>query len=107
VVKREGLKIFFTDKLAQLGLNDREASEFIEYWVSRMVTHPYYLVYFLPETEIEEIAPWHMTPAPDTLIRVMMDYLPLDKPLQIAPEALSKPQKRQGFTAVEWGGLQR
>ena len=40
---------------------------------------------------------------PDTLIRVVMDYKPLDKKITVKEQVLEK-KERHGFTVVEWGG---
>jgi hypothetical protein len=107
VVKRENIREFFETKLSQLGLNGIEAKEFMDYWMPRMKAHPYYLITFLKEEDINEMAPLHIIPPPTTLIRVMMDHTALDAPLQVPPNDLPPAKERKGFTAVEWGGLQR
>ena len=44
-----------------------------------------------------------INPKPDTLIRVMMDYKPLDDYIEVKEQVLN-PVIRSGFTVVEWGG---
>lgn len=36
-----------------------------------------------------------------------MDYRPLDAPIDVVPQELGPPPRREGFTLVEWGGLRR
>ena len=47
--------------------------------------------------------PIEINPKPDTLIRVMMTYKGLNKPINIKEQILERIE-RNGFTAVEWGG---
>jgi hypothetical protein len=42
-------------------------------------------------------------PKPDTLIRVFMEYKPLDEYKEVKEQELVKVQ-RKGYTVVEWGG---
>lgn len=46
-----------------------------------------------------------ITPKPDSMLRVMMLYKPLDKPIKIGEQKL-KPFERKGFTVIEWGGTE-
>jgi hypothetical protein len=44
--------------------------------------------------------PLDITPKPDTLIRVMMDWKAIDEPIDIPEQQLDTPE-RNGFTVVE------
>ena len=47
--------------------------------------------------------PLNITPTPDTVIRVMMDWKVIDKLVEIPEQQLTTPE-RNGFTVVErWG----
>ena len=93
---------FLENALAQLGLTEREANEFIIYWLPQMEGNPYNLITFQTDayTDAAQLA---ISPAPDTLIRVFMVWQGLDAPANIAPQTLTAPNRR-GFTVVEWGG---
>ena len=95
---------FLEDALAQLGLTDQEANEFLIYWLPRMEGSAYNLIAF-QSAAYTETAQLHIQPAPDTLLRVFMAWKPLDKAVDIAPQTLSAPA-RTGFTVVEWGGAE-
>ena len=103
-VKGEDSAAFLEDTLSKLGLSRREANEFIVYWLAHMERNPYNLVSFQSEVYTEN-APLHVTPAPDTLIRVFMAFKPLNEPVEIKEQELVSPE-RIGFTVVEWGGTQ-
>jgi len=103
IVKGEDSAAFLEEKLAVLGLNDREAEEFIVYWLPKLEANRYNYIRFADQQEIEENMPLKITPKPDTEIRVLMLYKGLDQPKEIKEQKLI-PQTRTGFTVVEWGG---
>jgi len=95
---------FLEEKLSFLGLNRREANEFIMYWLPRMEDNPYNLIHFAGK-EYEQLAKLKITPQPETIIRVMMFTQPLQHFIEFPTQDLGKLQKtRSGFTVVEWGG---
>lgn len=97
---------FLREKLTALGLNEKERADFIEFWLPRMQGAPYYFVTFLGNAAMDAIAPMQVTPKPDTVIRVLMDFSPLEKPIPVEGFKIQTPE-RTGFTVVEWGGVLR
>lgn len=93
---------FLEEILPQLGLNRREANEFIVYWLPQLEKHPYNLISFQQEN-YSEGARLTVSPEPDTVIRVFMAFQPLDEKVEIPPQNFVQPE-RAGFTLVEWGG---
>jgi hypothetical protein len=67
-----------------------------------MQENKYNLITFAGK-DYEDIAPLKITPTPDSILRVMMIFKSLDKPVNIEEQEL-KPFERKGFTVVEWGG---
>ena len=94
---------FLEEKLRILGLTDREANEFIIYWLPRMEHNKYNYIYFETKKEIDKEMPLMVSPTPNSVIRVMMDTKPLDKKISLKEQKLTSPI-RTGFTVVEWGG---
>ena len=94
---------FLEEKLAILGLNEREANEFIIYWLPKLEVNKYNLIRFETMEEIEEYMPLNVEPKPDSLIRVMMDFKGLNRPIEIEEQKLEA-VVREGYTVVEWGG---
>ena len=95
---------FLEEKLAYLGLSDREAGDFITYWLPRMQDNPYNLIAFQGRA-YTDAARLTVTPAPDTMIRVFMAWKPLEEPVELPEQELPHPERR-GFTVVEWGGAE-
>ena len=106
VVKRSEVKSLLIDKLSQYNLNAREISDFLEFWLPRMQAKPYYFITFLGTAEMDRLAPLSISPKPDTIIRVLMDFTPLDAPRPAIGYEISAPT-RNGFTIIEWGGVLR
>ena len=95
---------FLENTLAKLGLTEREANEFIIYWLPRMEGNAYNLITFQTDAYTDH-APLTVTPAPDSMLRVFMAWKPLDAPMDIEPQELTGFDRR-GFAVVEWGGTE-
>ena len=94
---------FLEEKLAILGLTEREAEEFIIYWLPKLESNKYNYIRFESMEEINEYMPLEFSVKPDTLIRVLMQFKGLDEPIQVEEQKLETTE-RNGFVAVEWGG---
>lgn len=105
VVSREDLIPFLEEKLAILGLNARESNEFVIYWLPRLQKNKYSLIRFATKEEIDKEMPLNITPEPETLIRVFMEFKGLDEKITINEQELNKVE-RNGYTVVEWGGTE-
>ena len=103
-VKGEDTAAFLETTLKKLGLNRREANEFIVYWLPLMEQNPYNIISF--QTDIyTDAALLTVNPTPDTLIRVFMAWKATDSIVEIPKQEISTPV-RTGFTVVEWGGTE-
>ena len=103
VVAQKDLKKFFDDKLAYLGLNAKEITDFEEYWLSVLTEKPYYFIHFVDQKLLDEYAPLNISPKPDSVLRVFFDYEGMDASKQL-PEQKLTTWTRSGFSVVEWGG---
>ena len=93
---------FLEEKLKILGLNDKEMTDFITYWLPTLLANKLSLCTFQNETFFEHIK-LNVTPKPDTLIRIFLSIKKLDSPIEIKEQKLEHVE-RKGFTVVEWGG---
>ena len=97
------------DMLGLLGLTDREAAEFITFWVPRIEQHERSLLTFAADQH-SQVARYTFTDpgsgasiVPDVFVRVYL--LVGEVPDQEVPEqTLASAPPRTGLTAVEWGG---
>lgn len=103
-VKGEDTAVFLEKALEKLGLNRREANEFIVFWLPMMEQNPYNIISF--QTDVyTDAAKLNVQPTPDTLIRVFMAWQAAEEYVQIPQQELTAPE-RTGFTVVEWGGTE-
>lgn len=105
VVSKENVANFLEEKLAILGLNYKESEEFIIYWLPKLEQKDYVYIRFQTMNEIESNMPLLVTPSPDTLIRIMMEWKSLDNSIDVKEQVLT-PVTRNGYTVVEWGGTE-
>lgn len=90
--------------LADLGLNNQESADFLEFWLSKMPTTPYVRLTWFGTNQMNKLAPLAVEPKPDTMIRVFLDFEGLNELINIPAQKLSHIE-RHGFTLIEWGGL--
>lgn len=109
IVEKNNLQKFMDQKLKEIGLTEKESNDMTSYWVPKMKEKnaPYYRISFLITSQMNEFIPMNVNPLPDSVLRVFLDY----KALGTKPTVGPKPQQfnkfiRNGFTLVEWGGLQ-
>ena len=95
---------FLEAVLSRLGLTDKEADEFIIYWLPRMEGNSYNLISFQGESYTDSAA-LAIDPMPDSVLRVFMAWRGLNAPVEVEPQELPG-FERTGFTVVEWGGAE-
>ena len=106
VIKGSESAKFLEEKLAILGLNEREANEFIIYWLPRLENNPYNFIKFASIEKQNDYMPLNIEPKPDMVIRIMMAFKGLKEPINVKEQVLKKVSPRSGFVAVEWGGTE-
>ena len=96
---------FLEEKLNRIGLNARERNEFIMYWLPILEKNEKNLVYFELTDSRENYNKLLIEPKPDSLLRIAIHIKKVDKKQKIKEQQLPT-FKRNGFTAIEWGGVQ-
>jgi len=104
VIKYEELNNWFENQLPILGLNEKETSQFIEYWMERLPKANYYEIKLFEDKFLKENMDLLITPTPDTLIRLEFNFKALEDKITL-PEPTIKTPERNGFVVVEWGGI--
>lgn len=104
VVAQKDLISTIKQHLSLQGLNQQETADFLEFWQPKLPTTPYVRLTWLTTNEMNTLAPLNISPKPNTIIRVFLDFAGLEKPVNLVPQKLSA-LPRKGFTLIEWGGL--
>jgi len=87
--------------LGPYGFNEKETSEFIEYWASHLVGDVDFVFYPQETDTVDSVMPLSVSPEPDHVMRIWF----YTEPLITAPEPVTSPERiiREGFYVVEWG----
>ena len=102
VVKAENAQEFLEEKLKMFGLNDKEACDFITFWLPVLIKNKLSLCSFQTQKFFDSIV-YDITPKPKTVLRVFLSIKKLNEEIKIEEQEI-KEVKREGFTIVEWGG---
>lgn len=103
-VAGEDAAAFLEEKLDTLGLSNREANEMIMYWLPILEKNAYSLAYFELTQSREAYNRLQISPMPDSLLRIALHIKAADGPAAIREQRLPR-WEREGFAAVEWGGV--
>lgn len=105
MVKGDSVTAFLERNLSQMGLNDREMTDFITYWAPRMAGNDQQFVQFIFDDECNRFADLSISPAPAQIFRVYMIWAPVPEHVVMHPEPqVVKTVNRDQFYAIEWGG---
>ncbi len=104
VVAQSNLEEWFKEYLPKLGLNQKEKEQFMEYWLDRLQGRNYYEMKLLSSSFLAEHAKLTINPSPDTLIRIIFHFTPMDEYKALDAPAIETPE-RKGFVVLEWGGI--
>ncbi len=104
IVKKDNLPEWFDIKLKEMGMNTKEINDFKEYWLEHLNDSKYYEIKLFSNDFLEKNLSLNINPKPDSILRLIFYFKPLDKPIQIEEPQIT-PFERKGFTVVEWGGL--
>jgi hypothetical protein len=102
IVSDEEAEKFLEEKLDILGLNEKEKTDFITFWLPVLLRNKLSLCKFENKKFFDNFE-LDVTPKPDSLIRVFLTIKKIDAPVNIIEQKL-KSVERKGFTVIEWGG---
>ncbi len=102
-IKGSDTAAFLEEQLAYMRLTDKEACDFISFWLPQMEGNPYNVISFQFDN-YEAYEGLQISPEPDSIQKVIMAWKPSDKFVTIK-EQIAPGFERYGFTAVEWGGV--
>ncbi len=110
IVKRAELSQFMEKKLDEVSFTPKEKEDMLSYWVPEMLrkSGEYYRISFLQTAQLNSMIPMKISPQPDHLFRIFLDWdvYAQNPHITLEPQKLGKVE-RNGFTVVEWGGLKK
>lgn len=106
VVPTEDALNLMEEHLETMGFNEKEISDFVEFWEPHMPAETYTRFSWIGTIGMENLAKLTIEPEPDTLIRAFVDFEGLKEMVEIEPQTIPS-YERNGFVATEWGGLLR
>ena len=102
MVNEENAEKFLEEKLDILGLNEKEKTDFITYWLPVLLRNKLSLCSFQTQRFFENYE-LKVSPKPDSIIRVFLTIKKLERPTNVREQKLESVE-RKVFTVVEWGG---
>ena len=102
-VSKDNAIEFLETSLDTLGYTQREADEFIMFWLPILEENEHSLVYFEQTDERNEECPLSFSITPDSVLRTIIHIKKVNAPQEIIPQELETVH-RTGFSVVEWGG---
>jgi hypothetical protein len=96
---------FLQKSLKHIGLLPSEYNDMISYWLPQLKKNPWNVIHFTLNEDYDKLSTLEVIPAPDSELRVMMEFVGLDAPVSLPVQALPH-FERKGFVVVEWGGIE-
>ena len=93
---------FFATTLREYGFNDKEISDFLEYWQIHLPTSGFYLVSPLYTDKVEEEFALQIEPTPTSVLRVWFYIKSVDESVELNAPKIPV-FERNGFVVTEWG----
>jgi hypothetical protein len=108
LIAQKNVLAFLEEKLTLIGLTSEEKADFITYWAPQMMQNSNYFIQFQFNEDCNQYAELDISPKPDRVNRVYMVFKGMDV---ITDNLIFIPQKitpfdRNGYTVLEWGGME-
>lgn len=105
LVHSDTLLSFLENSLSTMGLNSKESADFITYWYPQMLKNKTNHIHFLFNEACNTYADLNITPTPDHIYRVGMLWT--EAKTNFVPDSqIISSLNRNGFTVIEWGGIE-
>lgn len=96
---------FLEEKLTLAGLNSKEQADFITFWGPRLAANKLNFVRFEFNETCNRYAELNIEPQPDEVYRIYMTWMPLEAEIHIEEQEIER-FSREGFSVLEWGGME-
>ena len=104
VIKRENLKDFFIENMAEFGFVGREVQDFIDYWIPRLTASDFYAIYPQTNNLIDSVIELNTSKEPDNVLRLFYVIQETNEQTNTnLPQPEITPFNREGFFITEWG----
>ncbi|MFX1454384.1 MAG: hypothetical protein ACFFDB_03330 [Promethearchaeota archaeon] len=103
-VEYKNLELWMNCTLKELGLNEKESKDFMDFWLNFLSIANYYEIKLLSKEYLAFNMGLIIDPIPETIIRVILTFSPHKNAFEIENPLIKTPT-RSGFTVVEWGGF--
>ncbi len=108
VMDKKNLNSQLTEFIRKIGLTRHdEQQEFLDWWIPKLMNlaSDRIFVSILERDEKDRLDSVEITPKPDTFIDFIVYFAPFSNNETVSPLQLPHTPQRQGFTAIEWGGV--
>ncbi len=103
LVQKKDLKDFFQDNLSSSGFNEKEISDFTEYWVTKLNDFDYYEIYPQYKSTIDKMIKIIFSKSPDNFYRLFYFIKGrMDADVSLDTPKIEKAE-RENYFVVEWG----
>lgn len=102
-ISKNDLAENFSEILSNIGLNDMEISDFIEYWEQYLIDYEYYQVYPVINNDLNQFVELEITPEPKNIIRVWLFFKGYNTYRELKNPEIDTISRDRSLV-VEWGG---
>lgn len=106
VVSANQLEPSLEEYAKNLGLNEKESSDFVSYWYNKLNnTAPFIQMSHYSRAQSAEIVKMDIDPRPDTFVPIVMYFKKLYFPTILPKPTFEPILTRDGFFALDWSGV--
>ncbi|OPX35277.1 hypothetical protein B1H10_01650 [candidate division KSB1 bacterium 4484_188] len=102
-IPKDSLTHFFKKNLEKSGFVKNEIQDFLDYWIPRLISYPYYFIYPQFSLYLNTIVELNFSKQPDNVLRLFYVIKGTDKREASIQAPIIPRFYRKGFVAVEWG----
>ncbi|TLU83147.1 MAG: hypothetical protein FDX30_08795 [Chlorobium sp.] len=103
-VRSGELGTWMRSHLPLFGLNSREAKDFRAYWLKNLPKSTCWIIRMIQPEVVDDQLGLIIRPEPKSLLRVLLHFTPSKEMVKLREPEIRR-FEREGFVAVEWGGI--
>lgn len=102
-IPKDSLTHFFKENLEKSGFVKNEIQDFLDYWIPRLISYPYYFIYPQFSIYLNTIVELNFSKPTDNVLRLFYVIKGTDKREAPIQAPIITHFCRKGFVVVEWG----